>query len=329
MTPADRSARRRTGNFNGDFDELSALIERSWGENKEQPLRYTSEFLRSLFEYPGASFEMAPAIYRDGRLVAFVAGFPRSVRLASHSQTIRLLSVSFLTVAPEHKRSGYGPLIWGELLNRALSLGFHGALDFTVEGDPWSEQILPVARVLGQPTAPVFTVPFMARLLKPAESAPAEHESKADTATVLMEAASQIPENVPLVRCWSHAEAEWQCRWRTGALNAAIDVEDRRGILNGYAIETSGGAPLLSVVLDNILWGELAPSGCVELTKLLISKAAQIGARMIVTPVLGYADMQPLAAAGFRKTRRSLRAYLTLWDAPPPESFSAVYIDVF
>jgi GNAT superfamily N-acetyltransferase len=329
MTPADASARRRTGDFNRDFDELSALIERSWRENKEQPLHYTSDFLRSLFEYPGASFELAPAIYRDGRLVAFVAGFPRRVRLAGHSQPVRLLSVSFLTVAPEHKRSGYGPLIWGELLLRARRLGFHGALDFTVEGDPWSEQILPVARVLRQPTAQVFTVPFVARWLKTGESVPVEHDSLADPGTILMEAASRLPENVPLARCWSQAEAEWQCGRRTGALNAVLEIEDRRGLLNGYAIETSGSAPMLTVVLDNILWGNLAPVECMQLAKLLIGKAAQIGARMIVSPVLGYADIQPLAAAGFRKTRRGLRAYLTLWDAPPGESISAMYIDVF
>jgi len=329
MTPADRSARRRTGDFNGDFDELAALIERSWSENKEQPLHYTSEFLRSLFEYPGASFELAPAIYRDDRLVAFVAGFSRSVRLAGRTQPIRLLSVSFLTVAPEHKRSGYGPLIWGELLQRARGLGFDGAMDFTVEGDSWSEQILPVARVLRQPTAHVFTVPFMARLLKTAESAPAEQDSQTDATTVLMEAASQIPENVPLVRCWSQAEAEWQCRRRIGALNAVVDFDGRRGMLNGYAIETSGAAPIRTVVLDNILWGSLAAAECLQLAKQVVSKAAQIGARMIVTPVLGYADMQAFAAAGFRKTRRVLRAYLTLWDVPPPESFRAMYLDVF
>jgi GNAT superfamily N-acetyltransferase len=327
MTTATSSVRRPIGSFNGDFDELAALMERSWSENKEQSLRYSSRFLRSAFDYPGSSLELAPAIYRDGRLAAFVAGFPRTIRIAG--QLRRMLSISYLTVAPEHKRSGYGPLVWGELLERARNLGYDGALDFTVEGDPWSGQILPVARVLRQPTAHVFTVPFMARLLKPDGGAPAAQQSNCAMHPVLRQAASHIPAEVTVARCWSEAEAEWQCCRRAGAMNTTMSVEGRQGILNGYVVETSGAAPMPTVMLDNILWGKLAPGECVQLAKAFVDNAAKVGVRMIVTPVLGYADMQPLAAAGFRKTRRLLHAYLTAWTFAPPTPITSMYLDVF
>ena len=326
MSPATTTAPRAIGHFNGDFGELSALIGRSWSENQEQPLRYTSEFLRSLFDYPGADFELAPAIYRDGHLAAFVAGFPRTMRIAGEER--RVLSVSFLSVAPEHKRSGYGPVIWGELLKRARKLGYDAALDFTVEGDSWSRQIVPVARVLRQTTGRLFSVSFMARVLKGDEAQPEARAEGCDMATVLCEAAAEISTDVPMVRCWSPTEAEWQCR-RNGALNTVMCVEKRHGMLNGYAICASGPTPMPIVMLDNILWGRLQPAECVALAKAFIGNAAQAGARMIVTPVLNYADMQPLAAAGFRKTRRLLHAYLTPWTFTTPASLPSLYIDVF
>jgi len=324
MTPAAPS-RRSFASFNGDFDELAALMNLSWGENQEQPLRSTSDFLRSAFEYPGAGFELAPAVYRDGRLVAFVAGFPRTVRIAG--ETKPLLSVSFLTVSPEHKRAGYGPLMWGELLRRARERGFAGALDFTVEGDPWSRQILAVARMLRQPTAQIFSVSFMARLLRGNETA-ATQTGEVDAAGALLEAATCIGNDVPLLRLWTQAEAEWQCR-RAGAINATVVRDSRSGILTGYAVETAGTAPMLSVILDDILWGNLEAGERAEVVQSFLAKAAGIGARIVITPVLGYADMQPLAAAGFRKTRRLLHAYLTSWETPVPEDMSAIYIDVF
>jgi len=324
MNSATPSSRRVIGNFNGDFDELAALIQRSWSENQEQPLQYTSAFLRSLFEAPGASFELAPAIYRDGQLAAFVAGFPRSVRLAGDDR--RLLSVSYLTVAPEHKRFGFGPLIWGELLRRAQALGFDGALDFSVEGDPWNKQILAVARALRQPTAHVYHVPFMAKLLKGSESGQAVPE---DPAAALIAGASLMVAEVALARRWTRAEAEWQCCQRLGVVNAVLSVEGRSGMLNGYSVGTSGAVPMQVVILDNVLWGDLSESERGELVRQFLGNAAKAGARMITTPVLGYADVQPLVGAGFRKTRRMLHAYLTAWGGGTPERVSSMYVDVF
>ena len=321
------TSRRAIGNFNGDFDELAALMLRSWSENKEQPLRYTPAFLRSAFEYPGASFELAPAIYRDGRLVAIIAGFPRTVRLSGKAK--KLLLVSFLTVAPEDKRCGYGALIWGELWKRARALDYDGTINFCVEGDEMNRQMLPLARAFRQPTARVFGVHSMARFLRGDEESRGTEAPDCDAATVLVETAPRLGEGVSLVRTWNPDEAQWQCARRDRAITATLCVADRRGMLSGYAIDTSGAAPMLCVLLDDILWGDLAPEERAALARKFIGKSAKLGAKMAITPVLGYADMQPLATAGFRKTRRVLHAYLTLWDASPLEALPAMYIDVF
>jgi len=326
MTPATQS-RRAIGNFNGDFDELAAFLNRSWSENKEQPLRYTSDFFRTAFEYPGFSIELAPAIYREGRLAAFVAGFPRTIRIAGQSK--RLLFVSFLAIAPEQKRCGYGALMWGELWKRARALGYDGTVNFCIDGDAMNPQMLPLARAFRQPTKWIFGVQYMARFIRADEAAEVTEASQCDAATVLAEAASAISESLPLARVWSPEEAQWQCSRRHNAMTAALCVEGRRGMLSGYAMETSGATPIPCVLVDDILWGDLTPDERGQLAKQFIGRAAKAGARMMITPVLGYADMQPLVAMGFRKTRRLLHAYLTLWDAAPLGSLPAMYIDVF
>ena len=328
MVPATQSARRTIGSFDGNFEELAALMIRSYGENREQPLRYTPEFLRSTFEYPGATMELAPAIYRDGRLAAFIAGFPRSTTILGEPR--KLLTVSFLAVAPEEKRHGYGGLIWGELMRRARAQAYDGTINFCVDGDDMNRQMLALARAFRQPTVRISGIHYMARFLRGDETADVADNVTCDAATILREMAAAITHQAPLARGWSAEEAEWQCIRRQGALTAALCADDRRGMLSGYAMETSGAAPMLCVLLDDIIWGSLTPPECQRLARLLVSKAASMGAKMVTTPVLNYADMQPLAAAGFRKTRRLLHPYLTLWNAVSgSESISAMYMDVF
>ncbi len=130
----------------------------AWGTNQEQALDYDSGFLRSAFEYPGCSFDLAPAIYRDGRLVAFIAGSPRKVRFANRS--LKLLNVSLLTVADEYKRYAYGPLVWRELMDRARAAGFDGTVNFCVEGDAMNRQMLSLAAFCH----PAYSSRFLYRL---------------------------------------------------------------------------------------------------------------------------------------------------------------------
>ena len=48
--------------FRGDFGELAMLMQRSWAENRNEPLLYSAEFLHSAFDYPGSTFELAPSV---------------------------------------------------------------------------------------------------------------------------------------------------------------------------------------------------------------------------------------------------------------------------
>jgi len=321
-----RHSGRSIGSFDGNFDELTAFVNASFGENKEQALDYESEFLRSVFEYPGSSFDLAPAIYRDGNLVAFVTGSPRKVRFAGHRLT--LLTSTLLTVMPKYKKAGYGPLVWRELKERARALGYNGTLDFCVEGDDMNRQILPLAHLYRLPTRHVFSVSFMGRPLPSKADAPSVEVPGSLETSIFLESASRVAAQVPFARVWTQGEAEWQCHRRNNSLTCTLAGE-RRGILAGYSIKAIGD-PRPVVMIDDVLWGDLTPVECVTLANGFLRKATERGAHMVITPLFGYADTAPLVAVGFRKIRRVLHTYLTLFnDLPTPESLPAMYVDIF
>src|SRR5687767_11870833 len=110
--------------FGGDYEALADLVEQSWAENKESSLRYTPEFLRSCFEYPGTTMELAPTIYQEGRPVAFIAGFPRNVEWNGKPE--KLILSTLLTSSPATKGKGYGAWLWGDLARRSRGAGYGG-----------------------------------------------------------------------------------------------------------------------------------------------------------------------------------------------------------
>jgi hypothetical protein len=95
--------------FRGDFDEVAALVQRSWMENSNQSLMYTPDFVASYFEYPGSSFALAPTLYGGNRPLAFIAGFPR--RLKVQGRELNVILSSFLSVSSEYKKKGYGVVL--------------------------------------------------------------------------------------------------------------------------------------------------------------------------------------------------------------------------
>ena len=149
----------------GDFEEVSSLVERSWAENTQQGFLYQADFLASCFEYPGASFSLAPAIYDGATPLAFAAAFPR--RASLNGRELKLVVVSFLTVARELKKRGYGILLWKELVSRARLAGFDGMVNYCVEGESMNRMILGCCRMLHLPEACSYTIPHWSRVLQP------------------------------------------------------------------------------------------------------------------------------------------------------------------
>jgi hypothetical protein len=312
--------------FRGDFESLAAIVKDSWSENKNQSPLYDESFLRSAFEYPGASFDLAPSIYIDGYPAAFVAGFPRTVRLQGREQ--RLACITFWTTSVRFKGKGYGSRVWMEILRRLRDRGYDGAINFCVDGAATNAIVVSCGeRVSGQ-VYRVFSTRYLARLLRPAPVS--KTVTSRGVVDLFLRLAARVPEEVPLVRIWSREEAEWQCLRRAGALCAVHEEGPRSGVVTGYVVEVIDETPTKALMVEDLLWGDLEAQERLALLQQLLALGAAAGAQIVVAPLMGYAETDTLRGMGFRQSRRLMHLYLTVWGGvSAPESLSSFYLDVF
>ena len=311
--------------FRGEFGELANMIQRSWAENPNQSLHYSEEFLRCAFDYPGSSFELAPTVYGDVGLLGFVAGFPRRVHW--EARPVQLILNSFLTVSVDAKGAGLGLKLWSELIERCRGNGFDGTINFCVDGDEMNRMMPGLSRLLKLNTQRIFSVEYLARILRPAPHEPQPEISEQDI-DIFMEVAATLPDKLPLVRRWTRPEAEWQCRRRVGAITVSSRVGTRRGILTGSITQVASIPPTTVVLLEDLLWGDLKPAEQAELLERFLRVAATQGARIASCPILGYSPVDTLTTARFRPSKRVLNAYLTFWNGLKPAPVPALYIDI-
>src|SRR5258705_3721370 len=203
MQAASQPSAIQIEDFRGDFTQVAALIQESWKENGKQGLFYTPEFLASCLEYPGMSFSLAPTLYEGETPRGLVVGFPRTVQY--QGRTVRVILCTLLSVSSEYKKSGYGVVLWSELVKRAQAAGYDGMVNYCVEGEPMNGMILGCCRMLKLPTERIFSVPYLMRLLQPkfAASPADEQESPAE---IFGRIAAQTGNDVPLSPVWSETE---------------------------------------------------------------------------------------------------------------------------
>lgn len=328
MKRGRESPKTRIEDFRGDFRYLSTMMKEAWKENPSVPFLYEPDFLEDCFRYPGASFALAPAIYQGPRLLGFVAGFPRHVRLGG--ATRRLLIAAFLTAAPEVKSSGYGILVWSELMQRARAAGFDGVVNYTVDGDPMSRMIEASCRRLRLPVRHVRTISYLSRLLwRKRPNSDAAEEVCVTTGEFMNRAATPSPE-CALARVWTAEEAAWQLDRRGSVVAAGPGLVRQRPIAAGYVMPLADTRRTPCLVIEDLLWDCADPNDRCALAQALLEKAAADGARLAIAPVRDDADVKTLLDAGFKPSRKRIHAYLSLWDGEFPESdLASYYLDVF
>lgn len=312
--------------FRGDFEELAAVMKASWDENASSPFLYTAEFLADCFRYPGASFSLAPTIYRGDELVAFAAGFPRRVLVGSKERN--LIVSAFLTAASEHKNKGYGIVVWSELMKRAQDSGFDGVVNYCIEGEAMNRMIEGSCRRLGVPVIRAQSFSYLSRpLFRKASATPADPDPIRPE--LLMRASARVPRSAELSRAWTEEEASWQLG-RVGAVSAHAGSDTDPAILTGYIMSVSDRRQTKCLLVEDILWGTLDQPDRQRLAQDLVDRAIAAGARLAIIPCLGYADVEAFHAIGFRPSQRTLHSYLTFWDGQmPAQPVSGCYLDVF
>jgi GNAT superfamily N-acetyltransferase len=330
-SPAVKAPRLSIENFRGDFTQLASLMQASWAENSGQALLYTSEFLSSCFEYPGADFSMAPAIYVGSKLVAFVAGFPRHARFKGRGQ--KIIVITFLTVLPEYKKKGLGIILWSELATRARVAGFDGMVNYCVDGEPMNAMIVGSCKRLKLPIAHIYSARYMSTVLRSSNDSHEPNPNNQQAADLFLDLAAPLVDSQPVARIWTKPEAEWQCVRRSESLSETFSAEGHLGLLTGYIMSISDKQHTRCLLIEDILWGNLTAQERQTLLQNFLKKAARAGVRLATVPLLGYADMEPFKKARFQSTRRVLHAYLTLWSAGhadlPSRPLPSMYLDVF
>ena len=305
-----------------EFETLSGLMRQSWAENTEQPLIYSADFLRSCFEYPGMRPDLAPVAMWKARPAGFVAGFPRTLSVCG--QPGRFVLMTFFTVAPELKGKGVGTSLWAECLRKAQSAGFGGALHYCVDGSISNQATLAGARSAGFEAKRIFTVPYLARILKPLAEFEEPTEIPEAAHLFLVDAGRRIAADLPIARLWSSEEAEWQLKRRH---DRCVAWNPNGGLLSGCYMRVADAEQTPCLFVDEIHWGELEAESRKALLGQFLRAASQ-QARLAVVPLLGYADTKPLQEAGFRRSMRKLHAYLTCWQGSAPTVVNALYADV-
>jgi len=310
--------------FNGDFAELAALMQSSWAENVQEPLAYSEQFLASALSQPGASLDLCPSLYEDGKLVAFGAGLPRNLRVGDRS--CKVLLDSFITVAPTHKGRGLGGLIWSGIAGAAKRHGHDGLITFCVEGDRMNGSLLKFAERYSLPTQESLAVRYLAR---PVPKGRATEVTTADP-ECLLQASENLDAAIGFRRVWTADDAEWQCRRREGALGVSLEREGKCGAITAYAMPTAGAKPVLCGLVEDVLWEGLEHADRKQLVSSLVDAASAAHIDLLLVPNLQFTELTPFAEAGFRSTRRTLQMYLTSWSENfPLHEVTSAYIDVF
>jgi hypothetical protein len=312
--------------FRGDFAQVAALIQESWRENGKQGLLYTPEFLASCLDYPGANYSLAPTLYEGETPRAFVTGFPRTIRY--ESRELRVILCTLLSVSSEYKKSGYGVVLWSELVKRAQAAGYDGMVNYCVEGEPMNGMILGCCHMLKLPTERVFSVHYLMRLLQPKFADPNGHGSGNDLREEFLRISTLTRNDVPLMRVWTEKETQWQLQRHDGVVGYHRSGH-KEGLMTGYLMQAANPQKTKCLLLEDVFWGTLENEERLALVEKMLARALQAGAQIALVPCLGYADIAPFRATRFRSSPRTLHCYLTIFKGEPaPKAVSSMYLDV-
>jgi len=309
--------------FRGDYEPLAAMMAASWASHSPPPYVYSAAFLQDCFAYPDATFAFAPTIYGGSEPVAFTVGYPRRVLVRGRER--RVLICTFLTVAPAHQSSGYGVIVWSDLMRRAVEHGYDGVVNYCVEGEAMDRMIGLLCARLGLPVVQATTCTYLSRSLL---GVPARAEAPDASAGELC-AAAAVAARCELARLWDDASAGWQLS-RVGAVSVCGAAGGGPpAVLTAYVQPIADAVRTRCLVIGDVLWGDLAEREREQLVRELLAKGVAAGASVAIVPELAYSDTTPFEAAGFIASAHPTHAYLSIWsDDTPAEPVDGYYLDL-
>jgi N-acetylglutamate synthase-like GNAT family acetyltransferase len=301
------------------YEDAATVIRHAFQTNKEPFLNYNANFLASCYAYPGAQPELAPAFFDDDRLVSVLVSLPRHVIFERKRLALALLTLN--AVEPEYRSYGLGIEMVAEAVRRARASGFDGAIYYCVDGHPANRTSFAGVKAANEACNHVYTVEYLMKILR----APSSDESEPAGANDFLSGAERLRDRMSFCRVWTADEAAWECSGRYGALSEKLEKHGNRGVLTGYILEGDLGAGCL--FLEDLLWDDLDSDARKALLQRLLNRAAR-SSQIAVVPLWGYTQYDIFHEMGFRKSKRRLNVYLSLWNGLQITSRpEAMYID--
>lgn len=212
-------------------------------------------------------------------------------------------------------------------MRRAAEAGYDGVVNYCADGEAMHRMIETGCRLLDLPLTRVKSFSYLVGTLAPGRGATGASGERVP-AHRLVDAASADAERgdagARLWRVWTEAEAEWQLS-RAGSVAAG----DGHAVLTGSVVTVADAARSRYLVVDDVLWGSVGHETRQRLLADLLGQAVRDGARYVVLPVMGHADVRPFLAAGLVPSPHTMHAYLTLWSDPAAaQPVQHYYLDV-
>ena len=304
----------RFDTFNGDFEELSRLIESVWGAHfgTKSHFAYPPDWLAGFFGAVGPDRDLLIECRDEaGAITGFLGAVPRRYRV--HGQDVRLGLVTLLTSS--RRNTGFvGLEIERELFRRAADAGLFGTYHFLLEGQRTADLLRWAAasrKSTATEIAPVRSLLAAARTMaEPADP----REIRAATAADLPALADLIETTgraLPLSRLYS-AEELGAMLAKAPPKRALVLLRQGRPIgLCVYARRRLLGAESVEVAnVDLLVAPDATPEEARRFGKAIAAAAATDGATYVVAPQREAFVFPYAREAGLRLAMRVLRVFV-------------------
>jgi len=287
-------------------DSASQVLEESW---PAPHVRYTPQYLRWQFTFPGPLPSLGVAAFEGEEPVAFGAATPRRARFRGHGAPVYI--VSFVSVRPAWRGRGVAGAIYAELL-RHIRQTDSAVVTFAETGSAGQRRLLAAydaagfhVRALGEYPVYGFVVPADA----PASGSDVECTLQLDRLLPLIGAAddSATIRHDPDDAALRHYAADPRSRRAVllrssdGAQAGAMTVRPEMVLRGGIDVATVVESPYL-------------PRPSADLVRdLFISAAREVESRatpaIVTAPNLAGIEPEVLRSAGLRRTRSVFTGY--------------------
>ena len=287
-------------------DAASRILEESW---PTPHVRYSPQYLRWQFGFPGPLPPLAVAAFEDAEPVGFAGATPRRARFRGHSAPLYI--VSFVSVRPAWRRSGIAAALYAELL-RSVRGTQAPVVTFAETGSAGQRQLLRSYDAAAFHVRPLGECPVYGYL--PPPNAHARRN---------VEWTEQIDQLLPLIRAADDTHMIRHDPDDTVISHLSADPRFRRVVLARGPGGASAGAMVIQSEIVGRAGRELVlqiehpclPQATGELLRDLFTtiagQSATLGEPVFVTaPNLSGIDPTLLRAAGLRQTRSVFAGYV-------------------